>query len=467
AVIGERPDVETLLADYSGREQRSAGEEFESTPENIESRVVRFELANGAKVALLPKGTRGQRVRAELSMRTGSEKSLTGLDSIPTATASMLTRGSQNFSRQEINDRIDALQAGLEIGGSSTVTASIDTKRENLADVVDLLAEILKRPVFPESELDEFRSRGLTQIAQQSDDPAGVASRRLGRHVNPLPAGHPSYQPTFAESRQRLEALNVDQLKDFHARFYGFGPGTTLAFVGDFDADALREQLERLFADWSPQVEYQRIPNPHQKVPAKRMVEQLDDKANAILIATQSMPLIDTHADYPALQLAGYMLGGGFLSSRLGNRIRNEEGLSYAVGGNFNAGTHDENGAFFAFAAFAPENRARLEQVLREELDKAVESGFTEDELESARTGFLQQQILQRSDDARLAGLLATGLDLDRDLYFNAQREQRLAEVTVEEVNQAVARWLEPQALSVAIAGDFEAEEAASDEAVE
>jgi len=379
----------------------------------------------------------------------------------------MLTRGSENFSRQQINDRIDELQAGLQIGGSSSVSASIDTKRENLADVVDLMAEIFKRPVFPESELDEFRNQSLTGIAQQSDDPAGVASRRLSRHMNPLPADHPRYQPTFDESRQRLEALSVDQLRDFHARFYGFGPGTTLAFVGDFDADALREQLERHFADWTPEIEYQRVPNPYRQVAADRMLEQLDDKANAILIASQSMPLIDTDADYPALQLAGYMLGGGFLSSRLGNRIRNEEGLSYSVGGNFSAGTQDENGAFFAFAAFAPENRARLEQVLREELDKAVEAGFTEEELESGRTGFLQQQILLRSDDARLAGLLATGLELDRDLYFNAQREQRLAEVTVDEVNQALARWLDPEALSVAIAGDFEAGDADTEQAAE
>jgi len=459
AVIEPTPEPEVLLADYTGREERSAGEAFEATPENIEERVVRFELSNGTEVALLPKATRGERVRGSITMRIGNQEALTGLGSIPSATASMLDRGSENYSRQEIADRIDELQAGLSVGGSTSVSASIDTKRENLMAVVDLIAEIAQRPVFPEDELEEYRNQSLTRIAQQSDDPGGVARRLIQRHLDPLPADHPDYTPTFDESRERIQGLTVDQLRDFHERFYGFGPGTTVAFVGDFDADALRAKLEETFGNWNADVAYERVPNPYEDIPAERMVEQLDDKANAILIGGYSIPMRDTHPDYPALQLAGYMMGGGFLSSRLGNRIRNEEGLSYSVGGNFNASARDENGGFFAFAAFAPENRDRLEEVLEEELVKAAEQGFTEEELESGRTGFLQQLKLVRSDDGRLAGLLSTGLHLDRDLFFNAEREARIAELTLDEINAAVAEWLKPDAMSYAIAGDFTGDE--------
>ena len=467
AVIARTPDPEELLAGYEGREQRSEGEDFEATPKNIESRVVRFELSNGTEVALLPKSTRGNRVRGSITMRIGNEEALTGLGSIPGATASMLDRGTENYTRQQVADRIDELQAGLNLNGSTAVSASIDTKRDNLLEVVDLIAEIAKRPVFPEKELEEYKNQSLTRIAQQSDDPAGVASRKLNRHMNPLPSGHPDYTPTFDESKARVEALSVDQLKNFHQRFYGFGPGTTIAFVGDFDPTELRQRLEEHFGDWTAGVEFAHVPDPHEDRPAERMVEQLDDKANAVLIAAQSMPLSDTHPDYPALQLAGYMMGGGFLSSRLGNRIRNEEGLSYAVGGNFNASAQDENGGFFAFAMYAPENRDRLEEVLDEELVKVVEDGFNAEELESGRTGFLQQQRLVRSDDGRLAGLLATGLYLDRDLYFNAEREKRLAEVSLEEINKAVAKWLDPEAMTVSIAGDFTSDEEGAEEATE
>ena len=186
------------------------------------------------------------------------------------------------------------------------------------------------------------------------------------------------------------------------------------------------------------------------------MVSQLDDKASAVLIGNLPLELSDEHPDYPALEMAGYIMGGGFLSSRLGNRIRNEEGLSYSVGGNFSADPIDEVGSFFTFAMFAPENLDRLEDVLNEELVKAAEQGFTEEELESARIGFLQQKQLLRSDDGRLAGLLSSGLYLDRDLFFDAEREQRLAEVSLDEINQVVARWLQPGGLSYSIAGDFD-----------
>ncbi|MEE4331119.1 MAG: pitrilysin family protein, partial [Wenzhouxiangella sp.] len=331
--------------------------------------------------------------------------------------------------------------------------------------VIDLLAEIARRPTFPEAELEEFKRQALTSLAQQRDDPGSVASRALSRHLNTRPPEHPSYVPSFDEQRERIEALTVEDLRDFHQRFYGFGPGTTIAFVGDFDPDELRQRLETHFGNWNTEVPFERWDNEHEEQPADRMILQLDDKANAILVGSTGFAMSDSHPDYPALQLAGHMMGGGFLSSRLGDRIRNVEGLSYSVGGSFSAHPIDENGSFFVFAAFAPENRERLETVLREELVKATEQGFTAEELESARTGFLREQVLARSDDGRLASLLSSGLYLDRDLFYQAEYEARLAEITVEEVNAAIAEWLDPDAISYAIAGDFNMDQTQSDDA--
>ncbi len=468
AVVEAAPDPDTLLAGYTGRETRSEGEAFEPTPENIEARVQRYTMDNGAEVALLPKSTRGERVRGTITMRVGSLDTLRGLDSIPNATVSMLSRGTENLTRQEIADRLDELQSGLIVGGSRSVSVSIDTRRENLMAVLDLMAEVGKRPTFPESELEEYKRQTLAGIDRASDDPASVASRELALYRNNDPADHPDYTPTFEEAKARIESLTVDQLRDFHARFHGFGPGTTVAFVGDFDADALRAKLDEHFGDWTADEAFQRWSDDYESIDPARMVRQLDDKASAVLIAGQGFAMSDTHPDYVALELAGHMLGGGFLSSRLGNRIRNEEGLSYAVGGGINAHPIDENASFFAFAMFAPENLARVEEVLAEELVKVVEEGFTEDELESAKTGFLQQQVLQRSDDGSLAGILSSGLYFDRDMDWHAEREAAIEALTLEQVNDAVAEWLDPDALVKGIAGDFsdesDADEAAADD---
>ncbi|NKI35446.1 insulinase family protein [Wenzhouxiangella sp. XN79A] len=464
AIVEEAPEPEALLAGYTGRESRSEGEVFEATPDNIEARVQRYTMDTGAEVALLPKSTRGERVRGTITMRIGTLETLMDTGSVPAATASMLSRGSENLTRQEISDRIDELQAGLNVGGSTSVSINIDTTRENLMEVIELIAEIARNPSFPESELEEYRRQALTGLDRASDDPASVASRQLSLYSNDKPASHPDYVPSFEEARARIEALSTEQLRAFHERFYGFGEATTAAFVGDFDPEALKAKLDEQFGDWTPQVRFERRPDPYTPVEPARLVEQLDDKASAVLIAGHGFPMSDTHPDYVALELAGHMLGGGFLSSRLGDRIRNQEGLSYAVAGGFNAHPIDESGSFFAFAMFAPENRDRLEEVLNEELVKVVEDGFTQDELDSAKTGYLQQLVLQRSDDGALAGQLSGGLYFDRDLFWQAEREAAIRALTLDEVNAAVREWLDPDALVVAMAGDFSGEsEPASD----
>lgn len=465
AEIPEAPVLAELLAGYTGREGRVAGEAFEATPENIESRVQRFTLPNGAQVALLPKGTRGERVQGRLQMRLGTEETLQGLGAVPGMTGSLLARGTENYDRQALRDRLDELQADLSVGGGTVVSGRLESRRAALPEVLGLLAELLQRPVFPDSELDELRRQALTGIDQQADDPRSVAIRELDRHFNVHDPEHPNYSPTFDEQAERLRAVTRDALVDFHWRFYGFGPGTTLALVGDFDADEVRAQLEALFGDFTAEVGFARIPvTPSGATPA-RLERQLDDKANAFLLARHQFAMRDDHPDYPALQLAGHMLGGGFLNSRLSRRIRDDEGLSYAVGASLSAHPIDEFGSVTAFAAFGPADRDRLEAVLAEVLAQVVSDGFTAEELESARTGWLQQQRLLRSDDGRLAGALSAGLYFGRDSFHQARLEAAVEGLSLEEVNAAIARWLDPDALAVSLAGDFHALAADADAA--
>ncbi|RFF28472.1 MULTISPECIES: pitrilysin family protein [unclassified Wenzhouxiangella] len=458
AVIPAEPDPQVLLADYTGREDREAGEAFDPTPENIEDRVVRFELANGAKVALLPKETRGDRVQGQISMRLGTLESLSGLGGVPAFTGSMLMRGTANRTRQEIRDRVNALQSSLSVSGSNLVNARMETRRDNLDEILDIVADVLQNPSFDDSEIDELRRQQLTQLDQQRDQPIAVASRMLNRHNTPLPPEHPDYVPDFDESEARLRAIEREQLVNFHAAHYGFGPGTTISLVGDFDPQAVRERLEVLFNDFTPEIGFERIARDYRDIEPASMEYQLDDKANAGLIGGHPIRMRDDHPDYPAVSLAGHLLGGGFLSSRLADRIRDTEGLSYGVGGGFNAHSIDERGSFFVYAMYAPENRKRLVEVLFEEFDDAVENGFGEEEVAQGRRGYLQQLELKRSEDAQLMSLLNNYLYLDRDMYHRAEFEQAVSELTAEDVTEAVREHLRPDRLSHVVAGDFEDE---------
>ncbi len=455
AEIPEAPSLGELLAGYSGREDRVAGEAFDPSPDNIEQRLIRFELANGTRVALLPKETRGQRVFGQITLRTGTLESLQGLGDIPASTGSMLSRGSANYSRQEIRDRIDALRSSLNIGGASQISARMETQRDQLMPLLALTEEILRRPSFPERELAELKRQQLSGLDQQRDDPGSVAGQLLGRHFNSVGPDHPDYVPDWEARAARIEAVEREQLMAFHASHYGFGPAATISFVGDFDPDALRAALESHFGDWTTATPFARIERTVSPVETAVLTGQLDDKANAVLIGLFQFPMREDHPDYPALELAGHLIGGGFLSSRLSNRIRDTEGLSYGVGGGFSAGALDEVANFQAFAMFAPDNRDRLVEVLFEELNQVIEAGFAADEVDAGRRGLLQQRELQRSNDGSLVGMLNANLYLGRDMFHQQRFEQALLALDAETIHAALRRHFDPARLSIAIAGDW------------
>ena len=457
AEIPEAPDLDELLAAFTGRDDRAAGEAFDPTPENIQARLVEFELANGAKVALLPKATRGNRIHGQIAMRIGNPESLSGLGNIPNTTSAMLMRGSDTLSRQEIRDRIDELQSSVTISGNRLVSTSIQTRREHLQPLLDLVADVLKNPAFPESQLAELRRQQLTGLDQQRDDPGSVANRALARHNNVHGPDHPDYTPDWDDLEGRIRSIERDQLLDFHRSHYGFTPATTISFVGDFDADELRSALETLFNDWTSATDYVRIDTeftpPGEPV---HLVNQLDDKANAVFLANTRFRMNQDHPDYPAMVMASHLLGGGFLSSRLSNRIRDDEGLSYSVGGGFSAGAIDDIGTFFGFAMFAPENKGRLVEVMFDELNKLVDEGVSEEELETGRRGYLQQLNVRRADDSALSSILNSNLFLGRDIFHQAEYEARISELTAEQVNAAIRQHFDPAQISTSVAGDFE-----------
>ena len=459
AVIPEAPDLGELLADFSGREDRAAGEAFDPSPENIEARLIRFELANGTRVALLPRQTRGERVFGQITLRTGSLQSLSGLGNVPSTTGSLLMRGTENLSRQEISDRIDELRSSLSIGGGSLISARMETQRGQLMPLLELTEDVLRRPSFPERELAELTRQQMTGLDQARDDPGSVAARLLGRHFNTVTADHPDYLPDWDEQAVRIEAIEREQLLAFHASHYGFGPAATISFVGDFDPDELRAALEAHFGQWIAEVPFERIERQFEEIETAELVAQLDDKANAVLIGRLSFAMSDSHPDYPALSLAGHLIGGGFLSSRLSLRIRDGEGLSYSVGGSFSASPLDEVGGFQTFAMFAPENRERLVGVLFEELNRVIDEGFDSEEVDAGRRGLLQQRELQRSSDASLVGTLNANLYLGRSMFDQQRFEEALSELEAETINAALRRHFDPARLSVAVAGDFAADE--------
>jgi len=454
--IPATPLVSSVLKDYKGGAAVASGEAFDSSPVNIDRRTNRSRLDAGMQTMLLAKKTRGAKVSAQITLRIGDEKSLFGKSAIGSLTGSMLDRGTAKRDKKALKDELDRLKSNARVfGGATQVSASIESTRANLPAVLDLVAEMLREPAFPANELDEVMKSIVTSIENGMKEPQVVANNALSRHLSPYPKGDIRYRPTPQEQLEDFRAVKLDDLKAFHKKFYG-ASSAQISIVGDFDEPAIRAQIQKLFGDWKSPTPYVRVSSPYVDRPAVNQSFQTPDKANAVFFAAMPIEITDENPDYPAFVLGNFMMGGGFLNSRLADRIRQKEGLSYGVGSMFMVAPKENNGTFMGNAILNPANINKVEKAFLEELEKAVKEGFTREEVDSAKKGWLQQQQVRRSEDAPLASMLNGAAAYDRTMDFTRQLESQIDSLTPEKVNEVFKKYMNPAKLSIFKAGDFE-----------
>jgi zinc protease len=456
ATIPATPDLAEMIGDYKGRSDVAQGEEFDVDPLAIEKRLARSALSSGMKVTLLPKKTRGSIVNLRLNFRYGNAEALKGLAVAAELMPQMLNRGSENMTRQQITDELNNYRAQLRVSGTpGGLSVSVQTSRENVGKVLDIVKEILKHPLFPKEELEIIREEQIAQINQQMSDPISLAMTSVSRKMAPYPSDDPRYVPTMEEEAERVKAVTVDQIKDVYSRMLSSAVGE-LTIVGDFDPEQLLPAVDEFTQGWSSDVKFERLGRVsmnNEKGDREQIVTP--DKPNAAYIAAMTIPMRDDHPDYAALSIGNFVLGSSGLSSRLGDRLRQKEGLSYSVQSSLQPSAVDERTTFFLFAISNPDNAPKVHVAIQEELAKLLEKGITAEELEAAKAGYLQEQQVQRTEDRAIVQMLEAYAFIGRDMKFVADFEDKISKLTVEEVNAALKKHIDPKRLFIIQAGDF------------
>jgi zinc protease len=454
AEIPATPDLVAMFKDYKGDATMAAGEAFDPSPANIETRTARSDMG-GIKLALLPKKTRGSKVVAQMVLRYGDEQSLLNRTTAAQLAGAMLMRGTTKHTRQQIQDEFDRLKArAFVFGGPTQASVQIETTRENLPAVMKLVAEILREPAFPANEFDLLKQENLAAIEQNKSEPSQLAFTAFGRTLSPYPKGDVRYVTTSEEDIADLSAATLDQAKQFYKDFYG-ASNAQLTVIGDFDPAEISGLAKQLFGDWKSPKPFTRVPSIYKDVAAVNQSLPAPDKANAVFVAGFNFNMRDDNPDYPALVLGNYMLGGGFLNSRLATRIRQKEGLSYGVGSGINVSALDQYGRFTAQAIYAPQNVDKLEAAFKDEIARMLKDGFTPEEVEAAKSGYLQGRQVSRAQDNELAGRLNNYLFLGRTLQFDADLEAKIRALTPEQINAAMRKYIDPAKITIIKSGDF------------
>jgi len=462
-LVPETPNVVALVKDYKGEAAIAEGETFDATPENIEKRTKRSELPSGLKLALLHKETRGDAVRARLSLHFGTEAEFKGKTTALAMVPQMLNRGTSKHSFQQIKDEFDKLKARVNIGAGGgmgggepgLVNVGIETTRENLVAVLKLVAEILRDPIFPADEFDVLKKEQLAQLEQQLSDPQALAFTSVFRRMNPWSPDDVRYVPTIAETVERTKAVTLDQVKECYKKFYGASVGEFTA-VGDFDEKEVSKTVADLFGNWKSPGKFERIvTNFRSDSAAGEEVIQTADKKMSIIGAGLNVQLRDDEPDYAAVHVANHVLGGG-AKSRLLNRLRQKEGLSYGAGSFLGVDDQDRRGMMMGYGICANENADKAFNILMEEFLGWLKDGVTDEELADAKKSLGLELKSNLANDAFVAGQLGNGLFIGRKMDYHAKLDQQIQGLTKDQIQKTVAKYIDPSRMVKVKAGDLQ-----------
>lgn len=413
-------------------------------------RIVRRELPGGAVLLLLPTPTVPS-VFVRVQMEAGAVHEPPEKAGLAQLVAGVLTRGTAAYSAQELAIITDAQGMSLRVdAGRETAVAALKCLPEDLARGVQLLAEVVRRPSFPDDEVERLRTQMLVNWRRSEDDTRSVAARRLMERI--YPEGHPYRQP-IGGTEATLTGLQADDLRRFHQAHYG-PRGAVITVVGDVDPESAAAALEEAFAGWEGGTGRAAIP-PVPVPPGGRTHVPLAGKTQTDIAL--GWPLVDRgHPDYLALEVLATLFGGNGTpaSSRLFRDVRERHGLSYyqyaVFGGTSGPGP---------WTAHLGVNPSRLEfavETVRAELRRLVAEPVPVPELQALQDFLTGYPAVQHESPERIAARLAEierfGLGLD----WLQRHPRELAALTPEVLQEVAARHLVPERLTIVTAGPAE-----------
>lgn len=417
------------------------------------SRVAREELATGA-VLLVLENRATPTVSVSGSLRAGSYFEPRGRPGLARVTAEMLKRGTRRRSKLELAGALEGVGADIEFDADAfAARVSARSLAQDFPALVSLLAEMLREPSFPEDELEKLKQQTVAAIREQQSDTRWRAYERLTQLV--FDEANPFYAHAGERLVESVGSITVEEVRGFYERFYG-GRSLILSVVGDVRAgEAVRLLREAFEGFGGPEGAAVAVEDPAPQEGERREVVLVKDKANADVLLGSAVPLRRDASDYYAALLANRALGESTLSSRLGLRVRDAEGLTYGIASRFRAPTLAA-GPWYITVSVSPGNVERAIGSALEVLREYVREGIRPEELEDEKSSAVGSFKVSLSTNAGLAATLWNaefhGLGLD----YVERYPELVRAVTVEEVNAAIRKYFRPDHLTIVVAGDME-----------
>jgi zinc protease len=388
-------------------------------------------------------------VQGRVLVRAGSMLDPADKAGLAEMTGSVLrTGGSEKYPGDALDRRLENIGASAEFSlGQTNGEGSFWCLKENAPEILDVMADLLRRPAFPDEKLALAKVEMRQSIAGRNDEPMDILFRESNRLV--WGQDHPYAAMTEYAT---VDAVARQDLVDFHARTF-FPDRITLTLWGDFDAKAIRSQVQSLFGDWKPSGSPPpTLPSVPPIIPGGKLAyAQKDGMTNAWIIEGH-LGVKASDPDYAAMTVIGEILGGGF-SSRLFNEIRTKRGLAYDAGSSSGADIA-RPGVFFGYAGTRSDSSLVVLQLIQKEIRRITEEPVSEEELNRAKDSILNSYVFRYESKGRIAARMAYLDFFGYPADFTARYPEMVRRLTAQDLLAAAKRQIHPDDLQMLIVGN-------------
>lgn len=448
--------IATLTKDYKGKALEKDAAPFEASIKNLKANLTEGKLSNGMKYGLIKKDIKGGKVLGSFKFPVSNAKDLTGKSDVGSLMAQVLKTGTKSHTKEQIQDMLDEWKSNINFGFSGqTLFVNFSTYKESLPKVTSLIKEILTESTFPEAELVKTVNEYNTYLESSLNDPQSIAFTEIEKITENYPKESIYYTASTKEQIENNKKVKREQLVDFYNKILGSNNGVG-SVIGDVDSKAVAALLESTFGKWDSKSKYEYI-KPELFATKKQDKDYLTpDKENGAAVGKISFSMDRKSADYPAFVIANEMLGsGGFLTARIPTRLREKEGISYGAGSYVNIPIDNNVASWAWYAFFNPTKKDLVNKALKEEVNKAVKDGFTEEEFKSNLTSWLNSRKTGLGNDNTLMGLVNSQLQYGQSLDEYDALEAKVSALKVAQVNDVLRKYISEDKMTNVFAGDF------------
>lgn len=413
-----------------------------------EQTITRQQLDNGIIVLVYPM----QHVRSVAIsgvLPAGSIYESPAQNGLASLTADALNRGTLTRDFDTLHGALEDAGASLSAGGGRHSAAfNARSLAEDLPLVMTLLADVLRNPAFPEDLIEQLRAQRLTGLNYSQQDIRYRAASALREAL--YPAGHPYYYSSFG-SLQTVPQLTADDMRDFHRKHYG-PTGMMISVAGAVTPDDVLQVVQNEFGDWENTSQPTQLTVPDVSPPEDPVREnvQIAGKTQSAIVMGAIGPRA-TDDDYLAARLANSILGEFGMMGRVGNRIREREGLAYYASSRLERTLGPS--AWTITAGVAPEDVDRAISLALEEVQRITDEPVSDEDLSDNRSYFIGRLPLTleapQSISAQILLMERYGLGLD----YLVNYAETLTQLTTGDLLQAAKRYLKPDQMVISVAG--------------